>query len=116
MSPVFFMLTSLIDTAQLAARPGVRAKEGSIGRRPPQHTKDQAPANPTPKFQRYPSVPATHTPTRYTPMHRLAGQPLHQSEATSQSTPHTARPRPPRKSPAPPTEARDRDPRKSNRS
>ncbi|KAK5599861.1 hypothetical protein CRENBAI_014840 [Crenichthys baileyi] len=52
---------------------------------------------------------------------KQTGQPLHQSEATSQSTPHTTRPRPPRRSPAPPpptggpgTEARDRDPRQSN--
>ncbi|KAK5611390.1 hypothetical protein CRENBAI_017398 [Crenichthys baileyi] len=36
---------------------------------------------------------------------KQAGQPLHQSEATSQSTQHTARPRPPHRSPAPPQPA-----------
>ncbi|MEQ2312318.1 hypothetical protein AMECASPLE_029688 [Ameca splendens] len=62
------------------------------------------PANTTPKPWRSTRMPATHPPARHgTPHHTTqTGQPLHQSEATSQSTLHTARPRPPRRSPTPP--------------
>ncbi|XP_047225651.1 extensin-like [Girardinichthys multiradiatus] len=81
------------------------------------------------KARQGPGTPPTLHPTLEVPQHaghplshtvhpaapsRLAGQPLHRSEATSQSTPHTVQPRPPRQSPVPHptggpgTEARER--------
>ncbi|KAK5604209.1 hypothetical protein CRENBAI_021145 [Crenichthys baileyi] len=61
------------------------------------------PINSTPKPRRYPSIPATHTPAQQNPPHQAGqpGRPLHQSEATSQTTPHTAWPRPPQCLPSP---------------
>ncbi|MEQ2290985.1 hypothetical protein AMECASPLE_008723, partial [Ameca splendens] len=60
-------------------------------------------ANPTPKLPEVPQDAGQPTLPHGTPCStKQAGHPLHQSESTSQSTLHTARPRPPRRSLAPP--------------
>ncbi|KAK5612750.1 hypothetical protein CRENBAI_007600 [Crenichthys baileyi] len=82
---------------------GARATEGSIGGRPPQGPGTPPTPHPDPG-----GAPGCQPPTlpHGTP-HRTkqAGQPLHQSEATSQSTLHT-----PRRSPTPP-QLTDRPPK-----
>ncbi|MEQ2238444.1 hypothetical protein ILYODFUR_033122 [Ilyodon furcidens] len=84
---------------QPSTPPGARAKEGSPRQGPgtpptPQPNPRGAPACWPPKH--------THsTPSCTKQTGRLAGQPLHQSVATSQSTPHIVWPRPPCRSLAP---------------
>ncbi|KAK5603883.1 hypothetical protein CRENBAI_026468 [Crenichthys baileyi] len=81
------------------ARPGARATERSIGGMPPQPAKDRAPRQPhiqtpeEPQDAGHPHSCTAHPPSRTAHPHRTkqAGQPLHQSEATSKSTLHTAR-------------------------
>ncbi|MED6252005.1 hypothetical protein ATANTOWER_005649 [Ataeniobius toweri] len=82
---------------QPGARPRARATEGSIGGRSPLHTKDPGkPHTPTPEAPQH--TGRTHSRIVWCgiPRHtKQASQPLHQSEATSRSLPHSARPRPP---------------------
>ncbi|XP_047213236.1 proteoglycan 4-like [Girardinichthys multiradiatus] len=83
---------------QPSASTGGRATEGSIGKRPPEHAKDQAPHQPhtsTPEVPQHAGCTLPHSISHHT---KQVGQPLHQSEATSLSPPYTVRPRPPRRS------------------
>ncbi|MEQ2219128.1 hypothetical protein XENOCAPTIV_012991 [Xenoophorus captivus] len=88
-------------TANHSLAPGARVTDGSTEGRPPKHAQDRAPQQPQTQTREGSRMPPP-TPRHGTPRClKRAGQPLHQSEATSQLTLHTAWARPPCWSPKP---------------